>query len=88
MQGAVQIGNIEERAELALAAGCDMVLVCNDPKGAVKVIDGLPSNLNLEVKSLNRIKSLRKIAGLNFSALKKTKDYHVASKALNEFYAN
>ena len=88
MQGAVQIGNIEERAELAIAAGCDMVLVCNDPKGAVKVIDGLPSNLNLEVNSLDRIKSLRKIVGLDFSALKKTQDYHVASKALDEFYAN
>ena len=88
MQGAVQIGNIVERAELALAAGCDMVLVCNDPKGAENVIDGLPSDLVLQINSLDRIKRLRKTNGLDFSSLKKTADYHVASKSLDQFYAN
>jgi beta-N-acetylhexosaminidase len=31
MQGARSVGGITERVEAALAAGCDMVLVCNDP---------------------------------------------------------
>ncbi len=87
MQGAVQMGNIVERAELAIAAGCDMVLVCNDPKGAAKVIDGLPSDMGLHKNSLDRIKSLRKAVGLDFSSLKKTTDYQVASKVLDQFYA-
>jgi beta-N-acetylhexosaminidase len=88
MQGAVQMGNIVDRAKLAIDAGCDMVLVCNDPKGAANVIDGLPSDLDLHIDSLDRIKSLKKTAGLDFSKLKKTSDYHIASKVLDNFYAN
>jgi beta-N-acetylhexosaminidase len=88
MQGAVQMGRIVERSELAINAGCDMVLVCNDPKGAAKVIDGLPSGLVLHKDSLARIKSLKKTVGLDFSNLKKTPDYHVARKVLDQFYAN
>jgi beta-N-acetylhexosaminidase len=88
MHGAIQMGNIVERAELALAAGCDMVLVCNDPNGAVSVIDGLPSNVSLQTNSADRIKCLKKTAGLDFSSLKKTIDHQVASQALDEFYAH
>jgi beta-N-acetylhexosaminidase len=88
MQGAVQMGNIVERAELALAAGCDMVLVCNDPKGTVKVIDGLPENLHVQNKSQERIKRLRKTTSLDFTNLKKSKDYQDANRVLERFYAN
>lgn len=88
MQGAVQMGGIVDRAELALAAGCDMVLVCNDPQGAAKVIDGLPSNITLAANSLDRIKNLRKTTSLDFATLKKSKDYQVASRVLDQFYAN
>ncbi|MBI3899926.1 MAG: beta-N-acetylhexosaminidase [Gammaproteobacteria bacterium] len=41
MEGAKGVGGMVERAEFALAAGCDMVLVCNDPAGAAVVLDGL-----------------------------------------------
>jgi beta-N-acetylhexosaminidase len=88
MQGAVQMGNIVDRAELALTAGCDMVLVCNDPNGAVNVIDGLPSNVSLQTNSADRINSLKKKAGFDFSSLKKTIDHQIASKILDKFYAN
>jgi beta-N-acetylhexosaminidase len=88
MQGAVQMGNIVERAELAIEAGCDMVLVCNYPKGAVKVIDGLPSGMSLHKNSLERIKRLRKKTSVDFSNLKKTTEHQVASKVLDQFYAN
>jgi beta-N-acetylhexosaminidase len=88
MQGAVQMGNIVERAELAIAAGCDMVLVCNDPMGAVKVIDGLPSGMSLHKISIDRIKRLKKTSSPDFSNLKKTSEYQIASKVLDQFYAN
>lgn len=41
MAGAAVIGDSLARAEAALSAGCDMVLVCNDPDSVVQVIDGL-----------------------------------------------
>jgi len=88
MQGAAQMGNIVERAELAIAAGCDMVLVCNDPNGAANVIDGLPSNMGLNINSLDRIKSLRKTTSSDYTTLKKTQDHQIASKVLEQFYAN
>lgn len=88
MQGAVQMGGIVERAELAITAGCDMVLVCNDPKGSVKVIDSLPSDMQLPEDSVNRIKRLKKAAGLDFASLKKSSDHQAASKILEQFYAN
>ena len=88
MPGLVSMGNIVDRAELAIAAGCDMVLVCNDPKGAVSVIDGLPSDISLTKSRVDGIKALKKPKGLDFPRLKKTSDYQVASKLLDQFYAN
>lgn len=41
MEGAAVIGDSLARAEAALSAGCDMVLVCNNPDSVVQVIDGL-----------------------------------------------
>lgn len=41
MEGAVE-GDFAERAAAALAAGCDMVLVCNDRAGAISAVEGLP----------------------------------------------
>ncbi len=43
MEGATIAGGIVERARAALAAGCDIALVCNDPQGADRVLDGLGS---------------------------------------------
>lgn len=41
MEGAKVAGGVVERAQAALAAGCDMVLVCNDPQAAGTLLEKL-----------------------------------------------
>jgi beta-N-acetylhexosaminidase len=41
MAGAGVVGGMVERAEAALAAGCDMILICNNPDGVDEVLAGL-----------------------------------------------
>lgn len=41
MEGATVAGNFVQRAQAALHAGCDMVLVCNNPGAVMQVLDGL-----------------------------------------------
>lgn len=56
MAGAASFGNMLERARLALEAGSDLVLVCNDRAGAMAVLDGsIPVSRELD----RRIAALR-----------------------------
>jgi beta-N-acetylhexosaminidase len=41
MKGAVGMGDIVERCERALAAGCDVLPICNDRPAAIRAIQGL-----------------------------------------------
>jgi beta-N-acetylhexosaminidase len=38
------VGSVSERAQAAIAAGCDMVLLCNDPRGQEQLLDALASS--------------------------------------------
>ncbi len=61
MEGAGTAGGIPERARAALAAGCDMVLLCNDPEGQEELLDALGGAAPVETQrfALLRAKSRR-----------------------------
>ena len=42
MEGAASVGDFPQRAKLAQQAGCDMILVCNNPTAAERVLESLP----------------------------------------------
>jgi beta-N-acetylhexosaminidase len=88
MQGAVQIGNIAQRADAALVAGCDMVLVCNNPNGAAQVIDSLPSDAFVDHPLKRRLARLAKASADDFHTLRRSKEYKNAQNELERFYAN
>lgn len=57
MQAASVAGSVTERAEQAIEAGCDMVLVCNTPTEVERVLDGLSQQRTYSERCLNLIQS-------------------------------
>ncbi len=56
MEGAASVGDFPERARLAQLAGCDMILVCNNPAAAEQVLDALPvTQDSVREQRLNRM---------------------------------
>jgi beta-N-acetylhexosaminidase len=78
MEGASTAGGIPERAQAALAAGCDMVLLCQDPEGQDRLLDSLAST---PVLVPERIERMRRRGGRD---LRKSVAYRDALAALQE----
>ena len=78
MEGASTAGGIPERARAALAAGCDMVLLCQNPAGQDALLDALASTA---VAVPERIEKLRRRGGRD---LRKSVAYREALESLRE----
>ena len=71
MKGASVMGGYPERAEAAMEAGCDMVLVCNNRQGAIEVID--KAKIKQSTKSAERLMRMQGKSFMNRSALLDTR---------------
>jgi beta-N-acetylhexosaminidase len=74
MEGATVVGGYVERAEAAMEAGCDMILVCNDRAGAIEVLDC--ANIKHEHNSIQRLARMRGEPFVNRSALLQQNQWH------------
>ena len=85
MRGAEKAGDYLERAEAALAAGCDMLPVCNSREGAITILDGLQAEAN--PLSQWRLARLHGRDGLSFKVLRQGAEWHHARQALERHHA-
>jgi beta-N-acetylhexosaminidase len=68
MMAAHSAGAIEERAEQALQAGCDMLLVCNDADSASQVLDWLAQRSHPGSERIGRMRSKSAPGSLDFGS--------------------
>jgi len=78
MEGASTAGGIPERAQVALAAGCDMVLLCQNPAAQDELLEALAST---PVAVPGRIEKMRRSGGRD---LRKSVAYREALESLRE----
>ena len=83
MEGAAAVGDFPERAKLAQSAGCDMILVCNNPHAAEQVLDTLPITDNpIRQQRLSRMQGK---ARFNRAQLMQTQKWQYLSTLLNNY---
>ncbi|QHB18170.1 beta-N-acetylhexosaminidase [Mannheimia pernigra] len=80
MRGASFMGNVVERTEKAIQAGCDLLLLCNQPEGVVQVLDGLKYQPTQIQKA--RHLSLMKRKTITWRELENSKAYQQAQARL------
>jgi beta-N-acetylhexosaminidase len=85
MRGAEMAGDYLDRARSALAAGCDMLPVCNSRAGVVAILDGLKEEPN--PLSQWRLARLHGRDGLSWKALQASAEWRHARHALERHYA-
>jgi len=83
MEGASVAGGIVQRAEAALNAGCDMVLVCNKPASADELLQGL--HWEMPATSKARLAQMR--GKSHPESLARLHEQHSFLKALDEVAA-
>lgn len=80
MEGAASIGDFSQRAKQAMQAGCDMILVCNNPTATEEVLHSLPvTQNNIREQRLNKMRGKPQ---LSCQQLKQTKQWQQISKQI------
>lgn len=89
MEGASVAGSVVEGAHAALAAGCDMVLICNSPDKADQLLDGLkPDAGDAAIRSAARIATLvPKAVAMSWDVLQQDVQYKAAKKLAHSLVA-
>ena len=87
MEGASFAGNYAQRAEAAISAGCDMVLVCNNRPGVIQVMDQANIDLNSAAskKSMQRLERMKGREFMNRSALLDTQRWNEIESEMSAF---
>jgi beta-N-acetylhexosaminidase len=78
MEGAASVGDFPERARQAQQAGCDMILVCNNPVAAEQVLNALP--VTVDPLRQQRLQAMQGKPELNREELMNTPQWqHIAN---------
>jgi beta-N-acetylhexosaminidase len=80
MAGAAAAGDIVTRAERALAAGCDVLPVCNNPASVVTLLDQL--KIEPEPASQLRVVRMRGREGPSREVLMASDEWRIGQEAL------
>ena len=82
MAGAAFAGDYIDRAQLAMQAGCDMVLVCNNPEAAEQVLDAQP--VQASTLRQQRLAAMQGKARMNWSQKQQSDRWQTVAKQLNQ----
>ena len=84
MEGAASVGDFPERARLAQLAGCDMILVCNNPAAAEQVLEALP--ISQDPVREQRLSRMQGKPQMNREQLMRTEKWQQLSTLINHTY--
>jgi len=86
MAGAATAGGFPERARLAQQAGCDMILVCNNPTAAEQILETLP--VKADPIRERRLLSMKGKTAMTRTELMQTGLWQHLSALINQFCQN
>lgn len=86
MEGAASVGGFAERARLAQEAGCDMILVCNNPAAAEQVLETLPDSIDPFREG--RLLQMRGKARIGWEQLHESQKWQTITSLIKQFNGN